>query len=136
MALIVKNRKSVMGIILETQYVNITMNINEEGEVFASPVLYADEQAYNFKEPLSASFPLVDLGPKYNEQGELIEDEFIKTNVRKGINNEYVFVTTIKDDGTAVDLYRLAADKIKQRLVDIQFAVNLQEIVDAKDERS
>ncbi len=119
MAFTINEQKQVFGIMVNSLYCRVLPQVNVGGEIYASPVLYVNREAYDAGQVLRHSFDVLELRQKYSEEtGEPLE-EYIEIPTTKELSTESIYVGMIEN--TAQNYLQIVTDKVIDHLVAIGF---------------
>ncbi len=122
MAFTINEQKQVFGITVNSLYCRILPQVNVDGKIYASPVLYVNKEAYQANQVLRHPFNVTELRQKYSEETGLPIDEYIEIQITKELTSENVYVGMIEDK--AQNYLQMATDKVIDHLVAIGFITN------------
>ena len=119
MAFTINEQKQVFGITVNSLYCRVLPQVNVDGEIYASPVLYVSKEAYQANQVLRHPFDVMELRQKYSEQTGLPLDQYIEIPIIKELTSENVYVGMIENK--AQNYLQMATDKVIDHLVAIKF---------------
>ncbi len=119
MAFTINEQKQVFGMSVNSLYCRVLSQVNVDGQIYASPVLYVNREAYDAGQVLRHSFEVVELRQKYSEETGLPLEEYIELPVTKELSSEMIYVGMIEDK--AQNYLQMATDKVIDHLVAIGF---------------
>ncbi len=119
MAFTINEQKQVFGITVNSLYCRVLPQVKITGEIYASPILYVNKDAYDADQMLRHPFDVLELRQKYSEEtGEPLE-EYIEIPTTKELSTESIYVGMIEN--TAQNYLQMATDKVIDHLVAIGF---------------
>ena len=115
------------GIQLNSVYLRVLPQVNIDGSIYATPMVYANKEAYQNNQPLAYAFDIVERKQKYSEQTGEPMDEYIEIPVKKDISQETIYVGKIEN--TAQNYLQMVTNAVIDHLVTIQFIADKKNVV-------
>ncbi len=119
MAFTINEQKQVFGITINSLYCRVLPQVNVDGKIYASPVLYVNKAAYEAGQVLRHPFDVVELRQKYSEETGLPIDEYIEIHITKELTSEHIYIGIIEDK--AQNYLQMAINRVIDHLVKIKF---------------
>ncbi len=119
MAFTINEQKQVFGITVNSLYCRVIPEVNVDGKIYASPVLYVNKEAYEANQVLGHPFDVVELRQKYSEETGLPLEEYIEIPTTKELTSERIYIGMIEDK--AQNYLQMTINRVIDHLVRIKF---------------